>query len=113
MTAPIDRVKALLAALPREDQEELTRFLHDMLITPEEVETRHAASLQAERGGKKVTYTYRNEWIRCGKDGCKCMGGERHGPYTYKYWKEEGRLRKSYVGKSAQRKAAADAQAPA
>lgn len=27
--------------------------------------------------------------------------GRRHGPYLYLYWKENGRLRKMYVGKSA------------
>lgn len=99
MAAPLDRVKALLAALPRQDQEDLTRFLHDILFTPEEAEAAHVASLQAEVAGRSVTYTFRQEWVRCGKDGCKCRAGERHGPYTYKYWKEGGRLRKEYVGK--------------
>lgn len=103
MAAPLDRVKALLAALPRDDQEELTRFLHDMLVTPEEVEARErpVATLQARQAGKTVTYTFRNEWIRCGKPACKCANGAFHGPYTYKYWREDGRVKKSYVGKPA------------
>lgn len=101
MAAPLDRVKALLAALPRPDQEDLARYLQDMLVTPEEVEARHVASLQAKEGGRTVRYTYRNEWIRCGREGCRCMTGERHGPYTYRYWREEGRVRKEYVGKGA------------
>ncbi len=101
MTAPLDRVKALLAALPRPDQEDLIRFLRDQIVTPEEAEARHSASLTAKRAGRTVTYTYRNEWIRCGKKGCKCESGERHGPYAYKYWKEEGRVKKAYVGKAA------------
>lgn len=101
MAAPLDRVKALLAALPRADQEDLTRFLRDMLVTPEEAEARHAASLQVVRGAaERITYTYRNEWIRCGKPTCRCATGERHGPYTYCYWREGGRVRKSYVGRS-------------
>ena len=101
--APIDRVKALLAALPRQDQEDLSRFLHDILVTPEEVEaaSRHVASLRTTKKGKAITATYRNEWIRCGKPTCKCASGVRHGPYTYKYWREDGRLRKEYVGKAA------------
>lgn len=101
MAAPLDRVKALLAALPRDDQEDLTRYLHDILFTPEEAEARHVASLQAEAAGRKVTYTFRQERVKCGKDGCRCAQGEGHGPYTYKYWKEGGRLRKQYVGKRA------------
>ena len=101
MAAPLDRVKALLAALPREDQEDLTRFLHDILVTPEEAEARHVASLTAEVAGKAVTYTFRNEWVRCGKAGCKCREGQLHGPYAYKYWRQDGRLRKAYVGRAA------------
>lgn len=99
MAAPLDRVKALLAVLPREDQEDLTRYLHDILVTPEEAEARHVASLQAAKGGRLVTYTFRQEWVKCGKVGCRCAQGQAHGPYTYKYWKEDGRLRKQYVGK--------------
>ena len=101
MAAPLDRVKALLAALPREDQEDLTRFLHDILFTPEEAETRHVASLRAHVAGQPVTYTFRAEFVKCGKKACRCAAGEGHGPYTYKYWKEGGRLRKAYVGRGA------------
>ena len=103
MAAPLDRVKALLAALPRQDQEDLTRFLHDILFTPEEAESKHVAILREERGGKPVTYVYREEYVRCGKKGCRCGRGERHGPYTYKYWREGARVRKAYVGKGAAR----------
>ena len=102
-TPPLERVKALLAALPREDQEALNRFLGDILFTPEEVAARERpiATLEARsKAGRTVTYTFRNEWIRCGKASCKCASGAFHGPYTYKYWREDGRLRKKYVGKS-------------
>lgn len=95
--SPLDRVKALLAALPREDQAELKRYLADILVTPEEAEEIHVASLQERRDGKLVTYTFRQERVRCGKDACWCAAGGGHGPYTYKYWREDGRLRKAYV----------------
>jgi hypothetical protein len=36
------------------------------------------------------------EFIRCGNPKC----GKKHGPYMYAYWKEKGRLRKVYIGKS-------------
>lgn len=111
MAAPLDRVKALLAALPREDQEDLTRFLHDILFTPEEAEARHVASLRAEVAGQKLTYTFRQEWVKCGKKACRCAAGEAHGPYTYKYWKEGGRLRKAYVGKGVRPRGAAGSAA--
>ena len=112
MAAPLDRVKALLAALPREDQEDLTRYLHDILLTPGEVEARHVASLQAEVAGKAVTYTFRQERVKCGKPACRCRQGELHGPYTYKYWKEDGKLRKAYVGRGLKRPGAAGAAGP-
>jgi len=39
--------------------------------------------------------TYRQEWVRCGKDCKKCP----HGPYWYCYWKEDGKTRTRYIGK--------------
>lgn len=42
-------------------------------------------------------YTYRCEYVRCGKKGCK---GCPHGPYWYAYWREDGRVRKRYHGKA-------------
>jgi hypothetical protein len=34
---------------------------------------------------------------RCGKPGCHCAGGERHGPYAYFTPKTAGRGRSKYV----------------
>jgi hypothetical protein len=36
-------------------------------------------------------------WVRCGTAGCRCARGELHGPYYYRFWREDGRLRKYYV----------------
>ncbi len=44
--------------------------------------------------------TYRQEYIRCGKAGCKrCADGQGHGPYWYAYSREGGKLKKRYIGK--------------
>ena len=41
--------------------------------------------------------SYRLESVRCGKPGCtKCP----HGPYWYAAWREDGRVRTRYVGKT-------------
>lgn len=40
--------------------------------------------------------TYRLERVSCGKN-CK---GCPHGPYWYGYWREGGRTRSKYIGKS-------------
>jgi hypothetical protein len=37
------------------------------------------------------------QWVRCGKSNCRCAQGRLHGPYFYRFWREGGRLRKTYV----------------
>jgi hypothetical protein len=34
---------------------------------------------------------------RCGKQGCRCMTGDLHGPYWSRFWRERGRRRRQYV----------------
>jgi hypothetical protein len=46
---------------------------------------------------KPLPGVLRAEWIRCGKAGCRCERGERHGPYLYHRWYEDGRQRRRYV----------------
>jgi hypothetical protein len=43
--------------------------------------------------------TYRLEWVRCGKEKCKCARGEMHGPYWYSYVRIKGKLKSQYIGK--------------
>jgi hypothetical protein len=33
----------------------------------------------------------------CGKTGCRCARGQKHGPLYYLFWKEEGRSRSRYI----------------
>jgi len=40
--------------------------------------------------------TIRKEYVKCGNPYCyRC----KHGPYYYGYWKENGKLKKKYIGK--------------
>jgi hypothetical protein len=59
-----------------------------------------------------LAVTYRAEYRRCGNARCRpCRAqGAGHGPYWYAYWRQDGRLRKRYLGKD--RPPAADAGAP-
>jgi len=41
--------------------------------------------------------TWRCEYVRCGNPRCRSCP---HGPYWYGYWKEGGRLRKRYHGRT-------------
>ena len=58
-----------------------------------------AQDLLARRGAERVPagskVTFRLEDVRCGKASCtRCP----HGPYWYAYWREDGKLRKRYLG---------------
>lgn len=37
------------------------------------------------------------QWVKCGRRNCRCGHGQLHGPYFYRFWRENGRLRKVYV----------------
>ncbi len=37
------------------------------------------------------------QYVSCGKSGCRCQRGQKHGPLFYLYWKEQGRSRSLYV----------------
>lgn len=43
--------------------------------------------------------TLRREWTKCSKPGCKRCAGNGHGPYWYSYYRTEGKLHKSYIGR--------------
>lgn len=44
--------------------------------------------------------TYQLQYRKCNKPHCiTCHSGQRHGPYTYAYWRENGRLKSKYIGK--------------
>ncbi len=42
-------------------------------------------------------WTYRREYVLCGKKGCSKL----HGPYWYRYQHSLGKMKKEYVGKIA------------
>lgn len=58
-----------------------------------DVETVAPARMEAQIG----SLTFRFETVRCGKENCtRCP----HGPYWYAYWKENGRTRSRYIGRT-------------
>jgi hypothetical protein len=83
----------------------LLRWLQTQ-ITKEEEQQNRAITAQPSTSGREVIQeqrigktVYRQEQIRCGKSGCKCMAGELHGPYWYSYCREGGKVRSHYIGK--------------
>src|SRR5439155_14199338 len=47
--------------------------------------------------GMALPGSLRAEWKRCGRVGCRCVQGARHGPYWYRRWREGRHRRKQYV----------------
>lgn len=90
---PIDR--DLIRAVRRLDEYDLRRlmiFVRGLLL--------HHDDESSDRGRHAEPHghvTYRLQPVRCGKAGCtRCP----HGPYWYAYWREDGRLRSRYIGKT-------------
>ena len=53
-------------------------------------------SIKAPEGG-----VYRQDFYKCNKERCKkCRDGPGHGPYWSRYWWEDGKTRKEYIGKN-------------
>lgn len=53
-------------------------------------------SIKAPAGG-----VYRQDFYKCNKERCKkCRDGPGHGPYWSRYWWEDGKTRKEYIGKN-------------
>jgi len=47
---------------------------------------------------EKLPGTVIAQRVRCGKPNCRCVRGELHGPYWYRFWRDDrGRLHKQYV----------------
>lgn len=43
------------------------------------------------------------EYVTCGDDSCRCSkGGEKHGPYKYRYTWSDGKVKSEYIGKAGQ-----------
>lgn len=53
-----------------------------------------------ESGDDDEKGTVVKKMVTCGKQSCPCMnGGEKHGPYLYRYYRDSGSVKCEYVGK--------------
>jgi hypothetical protein len=39
------------------------------------------------------------QYVKCGKENCRCANGRLHGPYYYRVFRDKGQVRKEYVRK--------------
>jgi hypothetical protein len=92
--SPLDQLNERELAKLREIEDRLKR------VVQERRPTLHHRAITAEQQFGSLTFRY--ETVRCGKANCtRCP----HGPYWYAYWKEGGRTRSRYVGRSLPQKA--------
>lgn len=89
---PIEReMFAEIRALDEYDLRRLAIFVKGLLLQ------RGDLGPQADERPEDGKVGYRQQSVNCGKRGCKTCP---HGPYWYAYWREGGRLRSRYIGKS-------------
>jgi hypothetical protein len=97
-----EQVLANLTETQRQELREIDERLQEVLEErragrPSSVETfrRNDSTRRVEKQIGSITFRY--ETVRCGKQNCsRCP----HGPYWYAYWKEGGRTRSRYIGRS-------------
>jgi hypothetical protein len=80
----------------------LDEWLHEVIRKAEESERaeRPARRRQVVEERTVENRTYRLEWVRCGKEKCKCARGKPHGPYWYSYTRVKDKVKSQYVGKN-------------
>jgi hypothetical protein len=78
-------------ALDEYDLRRLMIFVRGLLLNTDSL------AFVEDQSPKRPGVSYRLEEVKCGKRGCtRCP----HGPYWYAYWREDGRLRSRYIGKT-------------
>ena len=94
-------IKTFTAIVDRQKDVETLQEMKDYIdarIRALESQTSEAADRSSGKGREVVaSVTYRLEKVRCGKKGCKKCP---HGPYWYAYWKENGKTKSKYIGKT-------------
>ena len=97
--------KYLAEGLPKQDSETLAEtreYIEELLAWRErpvdEDDLPEAAEPVDESTQGQGTVV--EEMVTCGDESCACMtDGEKHGPYLYRYYREDGTLTSEYLGK--------------
>ncbi len=84
------RLYSELRRLDRHDLRRVAMYVGGLLAAAGD----EAGGNLGEEGAGGVTY--RSEYVRCGKPGCRTCP---HGPYWYAYYREGGKLRSRYLGR--------------
>lgn len=106
--APSSLPKYLAEGLPKQDDEalrEAQEYIDELLAAREQRRQepvsddelpKNSQVLETESGG-----TVYLEHRTCGDESCSCMsGGEKHGPYKYRAYRDGDTVRREYLGKA-------------
>lgn len=109
-TAPSSLPNYLAEGLPKQDDEalqEVQEYIDELLAAREQRRSEpvtedelpeDANVLESESSGA-VYLEYRT----CGDESCSCMsGGEKHGPYKYRAYRDGDTVRREYLGKATE-----------
>lgn len=105
--APDSLPKYLAEGIPKQSDSTLKdleqyvaelREYRDKEVTPDDLPEN---AEQVEDGDTGSEGTLVKEYVTCGDESCGCMdGGDKHGPYRYRYFYKNGSLTSEYVGKA-------------
>ena len=96
MSLPLELLKILQAVKPETLQE--LRYLLNRWFQQGEGLSGPVVG-PAIRKARQPRHALRQEYVKCGKPGCRRATGLGHGPYWYQYWKEGGKVKKRYLGR--------------
>ncbi len=107
-TAPVSLPKYLREGLPKQDVstlEDAQAYIEELIefqqrpVDPDDLPD-GAEPVEDEDSDGKGTVV--KEKVTCGDDSCHCSkNGEKHGPYKYRYYRDEsGTLTSEYLGKA-------------
>jgi hypothetical protein len=104
-TAPGSLPKYIAEGLPKQNPETLEdarEYIDELIdwhqrpVEPADLPD-NAEPVDGDDDGKKGTIV--KQYRTCGDESCHCLsGGEKHGPYPYRYWREDGEVKSEYEG---------------
>jgi len=105
---PSSLPKYLAEGLPKQDTETL-RDVQSYVDALTEYRDRPVTEDELPETANPVEYSddvkkgiVRKERVKCGDDNCRCISGDpqdMHGPYLYRYYREDGTMKSEYIGK--------------
>lgn len=105
-TPPTTLPQYLADGLPKQDEEKLRdiqAFIDELLATREQPLPENELPNGAEVIENKSSDTVYLEYRTCGDESCSCMsGGEKHGLYKYRAYRDGDTVRREYLGKATE-----------